>query len=130
MPRAWERTALALEASDQVVRFERIRTLAERAFAYELVCLPERRFPDLMSRSVVPDDLEELAQNSGVLLARAEGKVRALAVPSEVATALSLDEGTVALCLERIAFDIDGQPVEVMKAYYNLRDEYCGLVMR
>ena len=130
MPRAWERTSLALEVTDRVVRFERVRTLAERVFAYELVCLPERRFPDLMARSVIPDDLDELAQNCGVLLARAEGKVRALAVPSEVATVLSLPEGAVALCLERIAFDTDGQPVEVMTAYYNLRDEYFGLVMR
>ena len=33
MPRAWERTSLALEVTDRVVRFERIRTLAERVFA-------------------------------------------------------------------------------------------------
>jgi len=77
-PRAWERAALTLEAGDHVIRFERLRCLEERAFAYELVCLPERRFPDLMSRSPVPDDLEELAHLSGILLARAEGKVRAL----------------------------------------------------
>jgi hypothetical protein len=36
----------------------------------------------------------------------------------------------VALCLERIAFDTDNQPVEMMTAYYNLKDEYCGLVIR
>jgi len=53
-----------------------------------------------MSWSQIPDDLEELAKISGVLLARAEGKVRALAVPSEVAAALSVAERTVVLCLE------------------------------
>jgi len=83
-----------------------------------------------MSRSVIPDDLEELAQNSRVLLARAEGKVRVLPVPAEIATALSLAEGTIALCLLRVAFDIDDKPVEVMKAYYTLKNEYCSLVMR
>jgi GntR family transcriptional regulator len=129
-PKAWERAALALEAGGQVIRFDRLRCLDNRAFACELICLPERRFPDLMSRSPVPDDLEELAQLSGILLARAEGKVRALAVPSSVATALSVAEGTVALCLERITFDTDDQPVEVMTAYYNLQNEYCGLVIR
>jgi GntR family transcriptional regulator len=129
-PKAWERAALTLDAGDQVVRFERLRSLEDRAFAYELVCLPERRFPDLASRSSIPDDLEALAQGSGVLLAWAEGKVRALAVPLGVATALSLSEGAVALCLERIAFDTDDQPIEVMTAYYDLKSEYCRMVMR
>jgi GntR family transcriptional regulator len=129
-PKAWERTALTLEASDQVIRFERLRSVGDRTFAYELVCLPEGRFPDLVLHSRLPDDLEELAQISGILLARAEGKIRALAIPSSVATALSIAEGTIALCVERIAFDTDDKPVEAMTAYYDLKNEYCGLGMR
>jgi GntR family transcriptional regulator len=129
-PKPWERAALALEASDQVIRFERLRCLEGRAFAYELVCLPERRFPDLMSRPSIPDDLEDLTQATGILLARAEGKIRVLAVPSRVATALSVAEGTVAMALERVAFDTDDKPVEVTTVYYDLKDEYCRLVMR
>jgi len=71
-----------------------------------------------------------IARNSGVLVARAKGKVRVLAVPSQVATALSLAEGAIALCLERVAFDTDDKPIEVMKAYYDLKNGYCRLVMR
>jgi hypothetical protein len=52
-PRAWERTALIQVAGDRTVRFERLRTLAIRAFADELACLAERRFPDLKSRSAI-----------------------------------------------------------------------------
>jgi GntR family transcriptional regulator len=129
-PKAAERTALTLGAGDRVVRFARLRSFEGRGFAYEFVCLPERRFPDLMSRSQIPDDLEELAKISGVLLARAEGKVRALAVPSEVATALSVAERTVVLCLERVVFDTQDTPIEMMTAYYDLKDEYCSLLMR
>jgi GntR family transcriptional regulator len=129
-PTAWERAALALEAGDQVVRFERLRYLGERAFAHEFICLPERRFPDLVSRPSIPDDLEEIAHDSGILLARAEGKVGVLAVPSEVAMALSVAEGTIALRLERVAFDSDGAPIEAMTAYYDLKNEYCRLMMR
>jgi GntR family transcriptional regulator len=129
-PEAWEQTGLKLEAGEQVVRFERLRSHEGRPFAYELLCLPGRTFPDLATRSAIPDDLEELAQDAGVLVAWAQGKVRAMPVPPAAATALALPEGTVVLCLERLALDTDGQPVELMIAYYDLRNEYCRLVMR
>jgi len=129
-PKAWERAALKLEASDHVLRFERLRFQEQRPFGYELVCLPEQRFPSLGSDAAVPDDLEELAQNSGVLVARAEGKVRALPAPHAAAKALSLSDGTIVLCLERLAFDTDDRPIEAMTAYYDLKDEYCRLEMR
>jgi GntR family transcriptional regulator len=129
-PKGSERAALRLEAAEQVVRFERVRFHEERPFAFELVCVPERRFPDLVTRSTIPDDVEELAQDFGVLLARAEGKLRAVAMPQGAATALAIAVGTVVLCLERLTFDTDDQPVEAMTAYYDLRNEYCKLEMR
>jgi DNA-binding GntR family transcriptional regulator len=95
-----------------------------------LVCLPEQRFPNLGSATTIPDDLEELAQNSGVLVARAEGKVRAIPAPHAAARALSLSEGAFVLCLERLCFDTDDLPIETMTAYYDLKDEYCKFEMR
>jgi len=83
-----------------------------------------------MSRSEIPGDLEELAKISGALLARAEGKVRARAIPSAVATALSLPARTVVLCLKRAVFDTQDKPIELMTAYYDLKDEYCSPLMR
>lgn len=129
-PKGWERTALKLDASEQVVRFERVRFHEGRPFAYELVCLPERRFPGLGQRSTIPDDFEELAQMWRVLVARAEGKVRATSAPPAVVTALALADQAVVLSLERLAFDTDDRPVEAMTAYFNLRDEYCKLEIR
>jgi GntR family transcriptional regulator len=129
-PKGWERAALRLDASDQVFRFERVRFHGERAFAYELVCVPERRFPDLASHSSIPDDFEELAEISGVLVARAEGKVRTAPAPPAAATALSVEDHSVVLSLERLAFDTDDQPVEIMTAYFSLEDGYCRFEMR
>ena len=129
-PKAWERAALRLDASDQVVRFERLRYDGQRPIGYELVCLPEQRFPNLGSGTTIPDDLEELAQNSGVLVARAEGKVRMIRAPHPAARALSLSDGTLVLCLGRLAFDTDDLPIETMTAYYDLKDEYCKFEMR
>ena len=125
-----ERAHLKLDEGDQVVRFERLRSHEGRPIAYELVCLPQRLFPNVALRSTLPDDLEELAQGSGVLVARAVGKVRAVPVPPAAAKALSLTDGTVVLSLERLTFDTDDQPVEMMTAYYNLKNEYCKLEMR
>jgi DNA-binding GntR family transcriptional regulator len=114
-PKAWERAALKLDAIDQVMRFEHVRYEGIDPMGYELVCLPQQRFPNLASNPTLPDDLEELAQNSGVLVARAKGKVRAVPAPSAAAKALSLT---------------DGQPVETMTSCYNLGNEYCKLEIR
>jgi GntR family transcriptional regulator len=128
--KAPERVNLQLDERDQVVRFERLRYSAGRPFAYELVCLPHRLFPDLALQSTIPDNLEELAQRAGLLLARAVGKIRAVPVSAVVARALGLTDGAVVLGLERLAFDTEDRPVEMMTAYYNLTNEYCNLEMR
>ena len=129
-PKGWERGALRLEPGDQVVRFERIRSHAERPFAYEIVCLPEQRFPGLALRGALPDEIEELAQSWGVLVVRAEGKVRAMPAPAGVVAALALTEPAIVLVLERLAFDTDDRPIELMTAYFDLRDGYCRLDIR
>jgi GntR family transcriptional regulator len=129
-PKGWERAALRLEVGDQIVRFDRIRFHDQRPFAYEVLCLPDRRFPGLALRAAIPDEIEELAQSWGVLVARAEGKVRAIAAPSAAAAALSLADSAIVLSVERLAFDTDDQPIEVMTAYFDLQDAYCRLEMR
>jgi GntR family transcriptional regulator len=129
-PKAWERAALKLGTSDQVVRFERVRSHDGRPFAYELICIPERRFPGLSSRSSIPDDFEELAEIWGALVARAEAKVRAGAAPPAAATALSLTDESVVLSFERLAYDTDDLPIEIMTAYFRAGDEYCKFDMR
>jgi GntR family transcriptional regulator len=129
-PTAGERAALKLKPGDQVVRIQRTRMLGQRPFAYEQVSLPDRRFPGLVGHQEIPDELEELAQGWGVILARAEAKVRVAPVSSAAAVALSLAERTPVLSIERLAFDTDQEPVEAMTAYYDLREEYCRVDMR
>jgi GntR family transcriptional regulator len=129
-PSAAERAALRLDADEQVVRIHRIRFHEQRPFAFELVCLPDRRFPGIAARSEIPDELEELAQAWGVLVARAEAKVRTMPALPAAAAALSLAEAAIVLAMERLAFDTDDRPIELMTAYFDLRNEYCSLDMR
>jgi GntR family transcriptional regulator len=104
--------------------------LNERPFAYEQSSLSERRFPGLAGEAAFPDELEELARDRGVILARAEAKVRLAPASAAAAQALSLAERTPVLSVERVAFDTDHEPIETMTAYYDLRDEYCRLDLR
>ena len=129
-PTPAERAALRLQSGDQVVRIQRLRVHAGRPFAYEQVSVSDRRFPGLAEQADIPDELEDLAQDRGVILARAEAKVRLAPASAAAAQALALAERTPLLALERIAFDADHEPVEAMTAYYDLREEYCYLEMR
>jgi GntR family transcriptional regulator len=129
-PTPAERTALRLQSGEQVVRIQRIRVLDARPFAFEQVSLAERRFPGLAESAEFPDELEKLAQDRGVLLARAEAKVRLAPATAAAAEALSLADLTPILSVERLAFDTDHEPVEAMTAYYDLREEYCRLELR
>ena len=130
LPKDGERAALSLGADERVTRFHRVRFIGERPFAFEQVCLPDRRFPGLAQRADIPGGLEELAQAWGLLPARAEAKVRMAAAPPAAASALSLRRGAVVMTLERLAFDTDDKPIEMMTAYFDLRDEFCKLDLR
>ena len=129
-PSGTERSALGLNAGDQVVRINRTRLYEQRPFAYEQSCLPDKRFPGLAAQTEVPDELEELAQAWGVLVARAEAKVRVAPAPAAAAAALSVADRTPVLTLERLAFDTDDQPVEAMMAYYHCARSTAGWRMR
>ncbi len=129
-PTPAERAALHLQAGDQVVRIHRLRVHDGRPFVYELASVSDRRFPGLAEQAEIPDELEDLARDRGVILARAEAKVRLAQASAAVAQALALAERTPLLALERLAFDADHEPVEAMTAYYDLREEYCRLEMR
>jgi GntR family transcriptional regulator len=129
-PSASEQAALRLKPGDQIVRIQQVRFHEQRPFAYELRCLPDRRFPGYVGRSEAPNEIEEIAQAWGVVLARAEAKVRVTAASAAATSALSLAERAQVLVMERLVYDTDDEPVEAMTASFDLQDEYCWLEMR
>jgi GntR family transcriptional regulator len=129
-PTPAERAALRLQPGDQVVRILRLRVHDGRPFSFEQASVSDRRFPGLAEQDDIPDELEDLAQDRGVILARAEAKVRLAPASAAAAQALAVAERTPLLALERIAFDADHAPIETLAAYYNMREEYCRLEMR
>jgi GntR family transcriptional regulator len=129
-PSAAERAALRLKPGDQIVRIHQVRFHEQRPFAYELRCLPDRRFPGYVGRPEAPNEIEEIAQAWGVVLARAEAKVRVMTASAAATSALALAERAQVLVMERLVYDTDGEPVEAMTATFDLQDEYCWLEMR
>jgi GntR family transcriptional regulator len=129
-PSASEQAALRLKPGDQIVRIQQVRFHEQRPFAYELRCLPDRRFPGYVGRAEAPNEIEEIAQAWGVVLARAEAKVRVMTASAAATNALSLADRAQVLVMERLVYDTDDEPVEAMTASFDLQDEYCWLDMR
>jgi DNA-binding GntR family transcriptional regulator len=97
-PDDFERITSKLAAGDQVVRVDRVRSRAQRPFAYAIIRLLERRHPGLAPRNALTAEIEEPAQSCRVLTARAEGKARSTLAPPAAAAALGLAERPSYLC--------------------------------
>jgi GntR family transcriptional regulator len=103
---------LNLKPREAVVQFDRVRLLGGEACVVERISLPAARFPGLETREV-PNNLYELyASEFGVTIGRASEKLKAVAAPEREAKALGMPEGSPLLQIDRLAFGLDGQPVE------------------
>ena len=122
-----ERAALRLQDCEQIIRVDRVKLHRNRPIAFERVCLPVQRFAPLSQAKDLPDDVEQVAVQHGVLLGHAKGRLTAQPACAVVSTALRLPAAAPVLVYERLVFDTDDHPVEQMVAFYALEDEYCRL---
>jgi len=110
---AAERAVLALEEGAKVWRIDRLRQLSGRPAILEQVAAPEALFPGLGKEEPVPNTLYRLYEaRYGVTVARAEERLKAVAASAAEAQALDIVPGAPLLAIDRIAFAIDGRPVE------------------
>jgi GntR family transcriptional regulator len=109
---AAERAALALAGSAAVTRIRRVRSLGGRVVVAETVIVPRAVFPGL-EQGEIPNNLYGLyADRFGVTIARAQEKLKAVALAADDAAALGVAAGTPALSIDRLALALDGRPVE------------------
>lgn len=114
---AVERATLALEEGAKVWRIDRLRKLSGRPSILEQVSAPEALFPGLGREEPVPNTLYRLYEaRYGVTVARAEERLKAVAARKAEADALDIAPGTPLLAIDRIAFAIDGRPVELRRS--------------
>jgi GntR family transcriptional regulator len=110
-----EATALGLPAAGRVFRIHRVRYFEQTPMIYEVVSLAEDRFPDFESifrRDERANLYALLEQTYGVLVVKADEKLRACSAGEHEAGALAVSLGTALLSIERVSYGIDGTPIE------------------
>jgi GntR family transcriptional regulator len=107
-----EQARLRLDASQIVVRTERLRRERGRPLMYEEASLALARLPGLDAADIGNYRLLALAQRSGVRLAWANEQVSMAKATPPVAKLLDVRLGSPLLKLDRVVFTDDEQPVE------------------
>jgi GntR family transcriptional regulator len=107
-----ERRAFGLRAGAKIIRIRRLRSLAGRTVIAEHIALPAALFPRL-TRDEIPNNLYGLyATRYGLAIARAEERLKAVALGAKDAALLRVRPGTPALRIDRLARSLSGRSVE------------------
>ena len=116
------RVRLQLADAALVVHIQRVRYFGGAPYMIEQTCLPEALFPGFMDRVCSPYSVIDVASEFGLILSRAEERVKAIAATGAVASRLGIAEGTPMLELDRVIYSSDTAPVEWRHAQCHLRD--------
>lgn len=109
-----ERESLALPEGSAVWRIARVRDLGGLPAIAETISLSAARFAGFDSLPEIPNNIYRLYSDRwGITIARAREKLKAIAASKTDAEALGCAEGTPLLRIDRIAFDLEGNPVEL-----------------
>ena len=107
-----ERARLALAPGDRVARIERLRRIGGRPCLHERIAAPAALFPGLAGL-VLPNTLYALYANRfGITIARADERLKAVALGAREAALLAVPADRPALAIDRTAIDLDGRAVE------------------
>lgn len=113
--KACEAKELHLQSGEPVVRIKRIRYLNECPVVTEQITVPHRLTPGLEDLSGdLPNTLYQLYEKRfGFSVTRASEWLSAVIAESDVAERLEVEAGTPLLCIRRIAYTYNAQPVEL-----------------
>jgi GntR family transcriptional regulator len=118
-----ERVRLRLRADDGVYRVRRTRSDKGQVFMVEDVSMPVDLFPGLPGKPGGVGPTIALAQEYGILLGRAEERIR-IGNATAAARAMGVAEGAPVLLLDRVVMALDGRPIEWRLACCHLTDKY------
>jgi GntR family transcriptional regulator len=109
-----ERESLALPQGSDVWRIARVRDLGGVPAIAETISLAAARFAGFEALASIPNNIYRLYSDRwGITIARAREKLKAVAASKADAQALGCAEGTPLLRISRVAFDLEGSPVEL-----------------
>jgi GntR family transcriptional regulator len=109
-----ETESLALPDAADVWRIARVRDLGGMPAITETISLSARRFAGFETLPVIPNNIYRLySEKWGITIARAREKLKAAPASKADAGELGCFEGTPLLQITRVAFDLEGNPVEL-----------------
>ena len=107
------RQKLQLAKGNRIWILERTRQLAGRPVIAETISLSLDRFPDLDRIDRIPNNVYGLyASRFGLMVGRVSEKLKAVAASEADAAQLRCDRGTPLLQVDRIAYSLNGMPME------------------
>jgi len=104
--------SLQLKAGTPVLRIHRVRSLGGKPVVAETVVLPAGLFPGFVDGPIPNNLYGSFATRYGITVARAQERLKAVALDETDAAALGVPAGTAALLIDRLALGLDGLPVE------------------
>lgn len=111
---AFEQDALALHKNAQVVSIHRVRMLAGKLIINETITLPALLFPTLALDGELPNTLYDFYQREfGLSVIKVSEKLTAVLANEDDQFQLKIAVGTPVLRSERIAYTLDGTPMEL-----------------
>jgi GntR family transcriptional regulator len=117
--------ALGLEPDAPLLRARHLQHLGGRPAMLEKLWLPAALFPGLDGARFAgrPGTVYDLYQREfGISVTRIDEQLRAAMPPARVAARLGLRGGEPVLFIQRIAFAVDGKPVELRLAWADTRE--------
>jgi GntR family transcriptional regulator len=124
---AEEATGLALPPGGRVLRIQRVRCFSGQPKIVETVALAAARFPNfdiVYNRAQQANLYSLLEQDYGVLVVKADEKLRARAASAEESNLLELAPNTAVLDIERRSFAIDATPIEFRHMVCETSNQY------
>ena len=130
-PTKTEKQALGLDEADQVIRIERIRSLAGQPILIETITLPSNRFPDFEQLTMIPNNVYRLySERWGITIGSAEEKLKAISASARDASRLGCEKGEPLLLISRVARDLENRPVELRWSRCISRDIHYAVNLR
>ena len=110
---AREAERLGIGRNANVIRFKRVRSMAQRPMIIESIVVPEALFADLAHEATPPEHLfRHYESRYGITVAHADEFLTAGNASTSEARLLEVEPGTALLKIDRIAFRLGGTRVE------------------
>ena len=119
-PTRHERATLLRQAGGEVIEIRQLLLIDDKKVGVEVSVLSGHDYPRFDTQFAYGQHLYPVLAEYGVLVGRISETYAALCADRDVGASLDVGEGTPVLRVERTAFALDTEPVELRRSSYHL----------